>query len=776
MNRKKGLIIGIIVVVILLIILGLTLFRGNEIPGDEVEDNEVVIDLGESLECEIDSDCDSGEECIDNICIDKKGAEPQCGDGNCDIGENCPADCGCEIDSDCDSGEECVSGTCAVETTTSSSGGGGGGGGGGGSSDTTPDTTTPPTDDTTSDTISVPCTSDDDCGGNGYNVCDLENEVCVGCFEDNNCDFGNYCIVGSNECVKTECYDEIDNDEDGGIDYLSDPGCINVDDMSEKFSCWDNIDNDDDGEGIDATGGCDTNLDYVLDYICYCESGGDPDVIDDDNDLFGPESDCTDGVYTCGFLEPTITNVRDILPVFTRNGLTCIGVNDVYIEADDDCSSGESEGEGLSDFTLTSLSLNTTPSLNSIILQTSLVNNGLGEDVNFNIVMTLTDENGYTFTCENTNSVDAYGEVSTICEVDMSESTVVADYYVLVDVEVIVDTENLVEEINETNNIYQEQMLIVWNKCIVDSNCEELFGVDSTCEYVDGYTEDDGYDGYCDTSNIIIVEGDGITNECEDGDELNFCGNYECDISLTPYECFTSCSTSDDCDTDYACNSWYSCEEDLNGEGVVDSEETGGEVLLGIGFVCTISDECESGACVDIYDDGIFTCVECDSDESCTNPDAAYCGIDYTCVECVEDIDCGEGFCFRDECNYEICNNYVDDDRDNLVDLTGGCDTIDDSIDEIDSICGCYFLPDETFTSYSDCETDSDTCTRYCEAGSIYGCVNLIDSEFNDLTCSELIGSYYGPDTSCVEGPSFAAPEGEAGFWAMVWDFLIFWN
>ena len=66
---------------------------------------------------------------------------------------------------------------------------------------------------------------------------------------------------GSQSCaIRTrECSDGLDNDGDGLIDYLDDPGCINPSYFTESPQCQDGIDNDGDGKmdydaGLSANG------------------------------------------------------------------------------------------------------------------------------------------------------------------------------------------------------------------------------------------------------------------------------------------------------------------------------------------------------------------------------------------------------------------------------------------------------------------------------------------------------------------------------------------
>lgn len=88
-----------------------------------------------------------------------------------------------------------------------------------------------------------------------------------------------------------ECNDGIDNDGDGFVDWLEDPGCDSPEDFTETnlFQCNDGIDNDNDGyidysggpQGELADPGCDDpyDIEWPVNYQCN-------DGIDNDNDGF----------------------------------------------------------------------------------------------------------------------------------------------------------------------------------------------------------------------------------------------------------------------------------------------------------------------------------------------------------------------------------------------------------------------------------------------------------------------------------------------------------
>ncbi|MEM4260290.1 MAG: hypothetical protein QXG00_03565, partial [Candidatus Woesearchaeota archaeon] len=79
------------------------------------------------------------------------------------------------------------------------------------------------------------------------------------------------------ELDTNECNDGIDNDGDGRIDAIGDPGCFNEIDPSELFECNDRIDND--GDGL---------TDYPNDRMCTSN--------EDHSELF----DCVDGIDNDG--------------------------------------------------------------------------------------------------------------------------------------------------------------------------------------------------------------------------------------------------------------------------------------------------------------------------------------------------------------------------------------------------------------------------------------------------------------------------------------------
>ncbi len=181
--KNKWFLIGVGAVILLIVaVLAVTTLIKPECESDRdcssglvCQDNACVEEV---LECRTDNDCGRGEECVRNDCVPVTveeevvveeeeevthvaecstddgcqaaygslytceggtcektlGAEAQCGDGRCDIGEagSCDEDCPCAEDADCGDGYECnADGECEEEST----GGGGGGDGDSGTSE-----------------------------------------------------------------------------------------------------------------------------------------------------------------------------------------------------------------------------------------------------------------------------------------------------------------------------------------------------------------------------------------------------------------------------------------------------------------------------------------------------------------------------------------------------------------------------------------------------------------------------------------------------------------
>ncbi|MEK9179078.1 MAG: hypothetical protein AAB893_01275, partial [Patescibacteria group bacterium] len=194
--------------------------------------------------------------------------------------------------------------------------------------------------------------------------------------------------------------------------------------------------------------------------------------------------------------------------------------------------------------------------------------------------------------------------------------------------------------------------------------------------------------------------------ECVECKEDSHCsGNFACE-SLVSGECFT------DCTEDIACADGYSCE---SGVGCYQSTTE----LEGL---CDFDVQCSSGYC-----SSTGSCVECASDTDCeTLYDSSYtCGSDEMCAATGD----------------EICFDYVDNDGDDTIDTTGGCDVDGDL--EVDYICGCYV--DGGFSAYG-----SDLS---CTGSEEYGCLFLENMYFIEDSCGvgkQIEGIYYESDSDCI--------------------------
>jgi len=289
----------------------------------------VCLDTGDDIpvvddtECYYDSDCPTDYECVESYCVeedDDNGAEPECGDGSCDVGEDCWEDCGCDNDDDCPEDYECEDDTCVEEDDGSSGGGSGGGGGGDGGDGTSPE-----------------CGTNDDCVEEYYcddvGTCTDVGSTCCDCMDNGvyNWSLDANCLAVSDnhkavceldiiaeDCVDTQpaedlacdgetrCDDGCDNDGDNLVDYGVDRGCYRPTDDNERVDCQDGWDNDGDGLVDLDDEGCSSYADKTEDIIeTRCNDGldndGDGDIDMNDNGCLALSDDderieCDDGL------------------------------------------------------------------------------------------------------------------------------------------------------------------------------------------------------------------------------------------------------------------------------------------------------------------------------------------------------------------------------------------------------------------------------------------------------------------------------------------------
>ena len=163
----------------------------------------------------------------------EESAGPICGNDICETGENCTncsADCACQIgktciegeclrvecfsDTNCDDGNTCTTDTCYNSGTTQASCG----------------------------HINITsCINNDDCCPAGCNT--LNDSDCQAVCGNGICETGENYTNCSQDCP-AQCNDDIDNDNDGKIDYPDDPGCSGLEDNDEidEIACYSDTD------------------------------------------------------------------------------------------------------------------------------------------------------------------------------------------------------------------------------------------------------------------------------------------------------------------------------------------------------------------------------------------------------------------------------------------------------------------------------------------------------------------------------------------------------
>ncbi|MBS3162752.1 hypothetical protein J4467_02405 [Candidatus Woesearchaeota archaeon] len=138
-----------------------------------------------------------------------------------------------------------------------------------------------------------------------------------------------------------------------------------------------------------------------------------------------------------------------------------------------------------------------------------------------------------------------------------------------------------------------------------------------------------------------------------------------------------------------------------------------------------------------------MSCI-CDGDTDCS--DGEYC-----------DESVNSGTCI----SLEVCDDEIDNDLNNKIDSTGGCDV--DSDKNLDYVCGCFSGDLKDFTSYSDCTVNDliscaveNDCSQSNDNPETYGCFSLEESGYvnsgaENINCESLGGIYYFVDDYCVE-------------------------
>jgi hypothetical protein len=353
--------------------------------------------------------------------------------------------------------------------------------------------------------------------------------------------------------------------------------------------------------------------------------------------------------------------------------------------------------------------------------------------------------------------------------------------------------------------------------CIMDEDmCEEGYTcVDYVCvapECSDGI-DNDG-DGTADFYGMCDFDGDSFRDfvcGCDiDGDSFLRTGEfmsfaecisiYGCDLS--PYDSDWSYSTGETCEMgtyyspDAGCDSAIDNTEasDISDVEVCqDLIDNDGDTLVDLGGCDIDGDLVIDYFCgCDLSGDFFLDSYEFNSEESCAliNPlpgaslysciSAEVYGSDSSIVSpmsCTTDLGgvyiSGDSDCSRDE----ICRDGIDNDKDMLIDNTGGCDADDDSGKTdgiIDYICGCLDPDGLRVITFG---PGTDEFVGICN--DLYGCIELAtDTVSLDVTCGpegSIRGVWYEADV-CVESIPIMAPEVEQSFFQRLLSWLFFWR
>ncbi|MSR86355.1 hypothetical protein EXS74_03085 [Candidatus Woesearchaeota archaeon] len=354
----------------------------------------------------------------------------------------------------------------------------------------------------------------------------------------------------------------------------------------------------------------------------------------------------------------------------------------------------------------------------------------------------------------------------------------------------------------------------VVSTCITDEDCSgyacgSINNCATSCSYYLIENEHTTSATYCDDEGLTVYACD-TNDECTIDSDADGVADIDQDLN--------SCSTDDDCDPDSACYSADYCitcvdedgydpyTQDTNVAGVDESSQSA-------------KYEISAGACYGSSATYEYTCIIEEGDS----------GVDHTFVD-VNTIDCLSGPCANGACNgsagcstsstscvegylcdtdmssgtYDTCvaycgftetecNDGVDNDGNGVADYFGSCelsdgtfincfDTFETWYTDIlgnDSSDGDQYLSGEDYVYYlidiAGIETIPNYCSDVCLGEDL---VDGIDG---------LGGTYYSSDDShCVSpldpyegtGTGTYAPEvaSEEGFFARIWNWIIFWN
>jgi hypothetical protein len=689
---------------------------------------------------------------------------PVCGDGQCNIGEYCPDDCGCTSSSDCDSGYYCSSdGTCKSSSDSSSSSG---------------DTDSGSDDDSSTSTVGSSCSTSDECSSSekcSEGVCVSRESSCVDVIDYLDYLFGYDYFSG---------YLVYIGDTDNGVDLFLNDGSDTVQITSdESTQVSPSIDDTYVVWNTDEDGSV-----YLYDYVSGVDYGviGDgyaPKVdngyvvwYDDENQvaLYDIYDSDADGNSLVGYLSTTENSI-DYYPSVYDNYVVWVSVGSddsgVYLYTISDDSFTK-----ISEDTLTHYF----PDINGDYVVWTGSEYILSEydiylyQISTGEVVKVSD-NGNSFyantfgdyvsylTYDDSSNFDVYlYQISTGQTIRITDSSENDAPPFMFDSGFVWAVDDGTEYELSYYDISSDLCLGVCSTeddCMNDEVCFENYCMYAECE-TDDYCST--YQ-YCDTadygSSYTCLYEEGYCGDDEGCDEGEYCESTRC-VTYTQVSCggsdaFFSLSvgefvmyegevlTLDSITEGVVTLTVNEVTQEVSAESIAEFEEmdvavwsvSESEAVLGVLCCVDSNEECDVGYLCEDYD-----CVE---DVSY----GAYCG-DGVCDSTEDEVICAE------DCYVYACSNFMDDDGDGTLDVFGGCETTGDGV--VDWVCGCDIGDGEggeangefdqgEFMAYDECDTN-----QY-----IYGC----DTDLSDQSdigfdstvyCDSSLGYvYYLPDEGC---------------------------
>jgi hypothetical protein len=508
--------------------------------------------------------------------------------------------------------------------------------------------------------------------------------------------------------------------------------------------CDDQIDNDGDNL-VDTFGGCDSDVDEIIDYQCGCLDEGLAKIMN-----YGDSSLTCDYAYGCVNL-----STQEII-----SGTSCgrgEDIEGVWYNFDNDCE------------------------IEEIVTKVEICDDGSDNDddglVDCDDIDCVSDEACKSCSDDDDCPTGAACDTSTNECVECVDSDGGSNIY----------KTGSVTGIFEGDFVYQT----LTDYCVDSNTVFEYF-----CYEASGYFDTEGeidcgegyscVEGACVESSVVVECSDGVDNDgdkkidypddndCESAeDELegecttdDQCGAYTC----VNNNCLESCSVDNDCSSIAACDtSTNECVECVDSDGGFDLLTKG--TAKGVQFVSrslvVMEDVCSEGKVNEQYcstygehtyeyyesrscgsgyacQDGVCF-LGCVSDDDCIS--LQVCDTDtyfgsMQCVDCImgEDM-CEEGYTCEDYvCVAPECSDGRDNDGDGTADFYGMCD-LDDGWR--DFVCGCDLDGDGSL------ETGEFMSFKECSA--VYGCDLFPWDDDWSYSIGESceIGVYYSPDAGC---------------------------